>query len=54
MEYEPCPKCEKCTWEYHKEEDHTCPYEAEMSSFDAELSSCNCCDDCRGNCAMDI
>ena len=43
-----CPRCNKNP----ATEDHTCPYGEEINNdFD---STCNCCDECAHECAMDI
>lgn len=49
------PLCSRCNRDEAQEE-HTCPYEEEMS-YNTEyedLSLCDCCDDCQSNCAGDI
>ena len=33
------------------QESHTCPYAEEIGN---DLTECNCCDLCTGDCAMDI
>jgi len=43
-----CPKCEK----NESEDEHPCPYKIEL--FDDEESLCDCCMECRFNCAMDV
>lgn len=44
-------KCEKCQVN-DACDDHTCPYAEEINN-DSE-STCNCCDECTQECAMDI
>ncbi len=47
MEDEP-----KCKCGDPGETDHTCPYAEDI--HDDHESLCNCCQECTGNCAMDI
>jgi hypothetical protein len=36
-------------------EDHTCPYNLELSDFpDQEAELCNCCDECTSECANSV
>lgn len=45
-------KCRKCDKEGSLEA-HSCPYAEEIGGCDDE-EYCNCCDNCRTECAMDI
>lgn len=31
-----------------------CPYDLELAGSDETITRCNCCDDCRFECAMDV
>jgi MinD superfamily P-loop ATPase len=43
-------ECTRCNRAGNPE--HCCPYQAEINSDDEY--TCNCCDECTYNCAMDI
>lgn len=43
-----CEACEKNP----AKAPHSCPFATEMGGFDSE--HCNCCDECRLQCRMDI
>lgn len=45
------PKCSRCN-KNEAQEEHACPYAEEIND-DAE-SLCECCDECRHECCMDI
>jgi len=47
-ETELCPKCKR----NEKESPHTCPYQVDVNN-DREFT-CNCCNKCEHECAMDI
>lgn len=42
-----CPRCGCPGTELH-----SCPYKSDINNDDTEL--CTCCDDCQGDCAMNI
>lgn len=47
-------KCEGsfCGHQNEGEAPHTCPFKAEIG--DDYESECNCCDECQGECAMEV
>ena len=46
------PECQGGCGKPGEDEDHTCPYNEDVNNDSA--STCNCCDDCAYQCAMDI
>lgn len=36
------------------EEEHPCPYDVEINGAPYDEGTCNCCEDCEYECAMDI
>lgn len=47
-------KCERINCDNESEyRRHSCPYQAELYGNDDE-DYCNCCSDCRHECAMDV
>lgn len=44
--------CQSCQKEPAQER-HECPFQAEINGEES-ADYCNCCDDCRQNCLMDI
>jgi len=45
-------KCQSCDCENEGKPLHTCPYREEIKGDETTL--CNCCDECRRQCAQDI
>jgi len=45
-------KCQSCHKNLGTEQLHTCPYKSEIHDDDDAM--CNCCDNCRHECTMDI
>jgi hypothetical protein len=44
-------ECQRCSATVPLANEHTCPFAVEIHDDD---TLCNCCDDCAGNCRMEI